>query len=138
MTTIFALHRYWIYANRMRECFDKAFLHPDWVQLAKETKTEIDLVFWIHDPGIFMSYWYGGLYVVVEGWQELGLNDSVVDQLLKSPNVKLLKRYRNGIFHFQKHYMDERFHEFMESKDCVPWVRQLNRAFGDYFAVHPG
>lgn len=138
MTTILALHRYWIYANRMRDCFDKALLNPDWVRLAKETKIDIEMMFWIHDPGIFMSYWYGGLYVVIEGWFELGLNDPVIDSLLKSPNVALLKRYRNGIFHFQKDYMDERFHEFMASKDCVPWVRDLNKAFGDYFAAHPG
>jgi hypothetical protein len=85
------------------------------------------------DPGIFMSYWYGGLYVVIEGWRELGLTDSTVDRLLKSPNVELLKRYRNGIFHFQKQYFDERFTGFMESKDSVPWVRELNLAFGTYF-----
>lgn len=85
-----------------------------------------------------MSYWYGGLYVVVEGWQELGLSDPIVDPLLKSSNVQLLRRYRNGIFHFQKDYMDERFHKFMAPKDCVPWVRDLTNDFGDYFAARPG
>ena len=122
----------------MRECFDKAFLNPDWVKLAEESKVDRVMVFWIHDPGIYMSYWYGGLYVVIEGWFELGLKDQVIDPLLKSPNVALLKRYRNGIFHFQKDYMDERFHEFMASNDCVPWVRHLTNAFGDYFAARPG
>ena len=80
-----------------------------------------------------MSYWYGGLYVVVEGWQELGLNDATINPLLASPNVALLKRYRNGIFHFQKDYIDERFHNFMAPTDSVAWVRQLSKAFGDYF-----
>jgi hypothetical protein len=61
-----------------------------------------------------MSYWYGGLYVVIEGWQELGLSDAVIDATLQSPNVHLLRRYRNGVFHFKKDYNDERFLAFMK------------------------
>ena len=49
-----------------------------------------------------MSLWYGGLYVVIEGWKELGLSDPHVDDLLRSSNVELLKRYRHGTFHFQR------------------------------------
>jgi hypothetical protein len=49
-----------------------------------------------------MSYWYAALYVVIEGWRDLGLADATIDALLQSPNVDLLKRYRNGVFHFQK------------------------------------
>jgi len=26
---------------------------------------------------LYMSYWYGSLYVVVEGWKELGLRNAV-------------------------------------------------------------
>lgn len=133
MTPILALHRYWIYSNRMREKFEAAILNPDWVSLARDTKIDPTLVFWIHDPGIFMSYWYG----VIEGWGELNLSDPAVDLLLSSPNVGLLRRYRNGIFHYQKDYFDERFHEFMASKDSVPWVRDLTKAFGDYFSARP-
>ena len=80
-----------------------------------------------------MSYWYGGLYVVIEGWHELGLSDPTLDELVQSSNVALLKRYRNGVFHFQKQYFDQRFTDFMASQDSVPWVRKLNLAFGDYF-----
>jgi len=83
---------------------------------------------------LYMSLWYGELYVVIEGWKELGLSDRAVDALLASPNVDLLKRYRNGAFHFQKNYFDERFLEFIrDGKDAAAWVGDLNRAFGDYF-----
>lgn len=41
------------------------------------------LAFFADDPGIFMSYWYGGLYVVIEGWKELGLHDPEIDQLIE-------------------------------------------------------
>jgi Resolvase, N terminal domain len=65
---------------------------------------------------LYMSYWYGGLYVVIEGWQELSLSDAVIDATLQSPNVDLLRRYRNGVFHFQRDYNDERFLAFMQRR----------------------
>jgi hypothetical protein len=40
---------------------------------------------------IFMSYWYGSLYVVVEGWRELNETDPKVDPLISSPDVDRLK-----------------------------------------------
>ncbi len=44
----------------------------------------------------YMSYWYSGAYAVVEGWWELGLSDPTVDDLLRSPNVDLLRRIGEG------------------------------------------
>jgi hypothetical protein len=83
---------------------------------------------------LYMSYWYGGLYVVVEGWKELGLTDAAVDRLLQSPNVDLLRRYRNGVFHFQRQYNDQRFMEFItQGTNVVLWVRDLNEQLGRYF-----
>jgi hypothetical protein len=83
---------------------------------------------------LYMSYWYGGLYVVIEGWKALKLSDGVIDEFLKSSNVELLRRYRNGVFHFQRDYNDERFNEFMrQGNDAVTWVRSLNEQFGRYF-----
>ena len=81
-----------------------------------------------------MSYWYGALYVVVEGWQELKLTDPVIDGLLRSPNVDLLRRYRNGVFHFQRKFYDERFWDLMlAGRESVEWVSQLHREFRRYF-----
>lgn len=86
---------------------------------------------------LYMSYWYASLYVVIEGWKALGLSDNVIDGLLDSPNVKLLKRYRNGVFHFQRKYHDPRFYEFItQGHDEVTWVRSLNEQFGRYFLQH--
>ncbi len=117
---LLSLHRYYIWANRMRTHFDEI--------LASGTSAtgqgEIESV-------LYMSYWYGGLYVVVEGWKELGLTDAAVDRLLESPNVDLLRRYRNGVFHFQRQYNDQRFMEFItQGTDVVPWVRNLNQQLG--------
>jgi hypothetical protein len=82
---------------------------------------------------LYMSYWYAGLYVVIEGWRDLKFSDPVIDNLLQSPNVQLLRRYRNGTFHFQREYFDERFTDFTSSTGTVVWVRNLNTEFGRYF-----
>jgi hypothetical protein len=122
-----SLHRYFIWANRLREHFDHT------VEVTKASEASIELM-WADDHGLFMAHWYGALYVVIEGWKELGLKDPIVDKLLDSPNVELLKRFRNGSFHFQKEYFDSRFANFWyDSKNTVPWVRQLNSAFGRFF-----
>jgi hypothetical protein len=133
MTTLLTLHRYWMWGNRMREHFDRALSDPKNIAAGKNDVLKMGLSFFADDPGIFMSYWYGGLYVVIEGWRELGLHDPDIDRLIESPNTELLRRYRNGAFHFQKDYFDERFLHFMAEQGTVAWVRELNSTFGRYF-----
>jgi hypothetical protein len=78
--------------------------------------------------------WYGELYVVVEGWKELDLSDPTVDSLLQSSNVELLRRYRNGVFHFQREYFDERFLGLIrDGQDAAAWVLDLNQSFSAFF-----
>ena len=60
------------------------------------------------------------LYLVIEGWQELGIQDSEADELLRSPHVDLLKRYRNGVFHYQRDMWDERFMAFIRVPSLGP------------------
>ena len=119
-----SLHRYFIWANHLRDYFDAAIKMRD----------GSDVTAFANDIGLFMAHWYGALYVVVEGWKELDLHDPNIDKLLQSQNVELLKRFRHGAFHFQKHYFDDRFDNFWKnSQDTVPWVRKLNSEFGYYF-----
>ena len=84
---------------------------------------------------MYMSFWYGELYVVVEGWRRLTLADAIVDALLEdSEMVELLRRYRNGTFHYQANYWDDRFINFIKvGRRSATWVRKLNRALGAYF-----
>lgn len=120
---ILSLHRYYIWANRMRTHFDS-------ILESGKHQTGIGEI----ESFLYMSYWYGGLYVVIEGWKDLGLRDATIDTLLISPNVDLLRRFRNGAFHFQRKYNDQRFMDFMtEGIDAVEWIRQLNEQFGRYF-----
>ena len=85
------------------------------------------------DFGIFMSYWYSSIYVVIEGFKELKLQDAKIEALLQSPNVKALQLYRNATFHFQKEYLSPKMNQFMQSKDSVSWIRSLTEAFGEFF-----
>ena len=120
---VFALHRYFICADRMGWHF---------YQILPTKKTGDEA--WEIACRLYMSYWYAGLYVVIEGWRELGLTDEAVDRLLESPNVPLLRRFRNGAFHFQREYDDARFLELIsEGEDVIPWVQGLREAFSEFF-----
>jgi hypothetical protein len=70
---------------------------------------------------------------VIEGWRQLRLTDPKIDPLLLSPNVRLLKKYRDGVFHFQRNYFDDRFLGFIKAGDSVDWVRAIHSEFGEYF-----
>jgi hypothetical protein len=65
----------------------------------------------------------------------LGLADARVDSLRKSgSHLNLLRRYRNGVFHFQKDYLDDRFVELMKSgMASVVWIREFHDALGEFF-----
>ena len=85
---VHSLHRYFIWANRMYRRLD---------EVLARTNGKLDTVKDDFDFTHFMSSWYGGLYVVIEGWQDLGLSDPEVDALLEDiDKVGRLKRYRNG------------------------------------------
>ena len=119
---IHVLHRYWIWADAMRLHFRQEIVpiapyNPD----AEGT---------VH-AHMYMSFWYAALYVVIEGWEALRLADPTVDSLLTSANVALLRRYRNGVFHFQRKYWDERVVGFVSGgAESAAWVRGLHDAIG--------
>jgi len=101
---VVSLHKYFIWSDRMKVHFDGVLKKIEGSNLRKKQSVEANL---------YMSYWYGGMYVVIEGWNDLGLKDDAIDKLLKSKNVKLLRGYRNGVFHYQRKYFDKRFIDLM-------------------------
>ena len=63
-----------------------------------------------------MSQWFAGLWVVIEGWLELDLSDSRIEELI-STNAEYcsrLKRFWNGVFHYQSKIFDDRLVGFLE------------------------
>ncbi len=120
------LHKYFMTASLMAQEFDRHLADPP--QFKFKDAAEEGMMFLVSKAGIKMTLWYGSLYVVIEGWREIGMSDPEVDQLLNSPNTKLLKGVRNSAFHFQRHWMDDRLAKFIASKDSVAWVRALKKA----------
>ncbi len=79
---LLSLHRYYIWANKMRDHFDSTLM----TSVTKDGSNGMDAF-------MYMGYWYGTIYAVAEGWIELGLKDDAINTLLKSDNLGLLKRY---------------------------------------------
>ena len=50
---------------------------------------------------------FATMYVVIEGWQQLKLQDVEIDRILQEnqEGVALLRRARNAIYHFKKKCM---------------------------------
>lgn len=120
-----SLARYFVWADLMRDLCNQSLNRDEAVSSG--------------NPGFetfaTMSYWYGALYVVVEGWGELQLSDEQVDQLLQDQDkTQNLKLYRNATFHFQKALYHYKFLRFMrDGDDTVKWVQALHAAYDRYF-----
>ncbi|GAB7025300.1 hypothetical protein [Geotalea toluenoxydans] len=83
------------------------------------------------------SQWFASLYVVIEGWGELKLQDAAIEKLLSEFDAlqSLLRRYRNGVFHFQPNLLDKRFTELAKSTyNWTRWIRVLHDEFVRYFS----
>ncbi len=128
------LYRYFIAANRMRILFDEALTNGASFKRAQASPPETQILL-LHtdDYGIFMFYWYSAMYVVIEGYRELGISNQAIDNLLSSDKVHALRLMRNATFHFQKDYLSHKIFEIMRHEDSVSWIRALTKAFSDYY-----
>ncbi|MEI1280624.1 hypothetical protein V6Z05_19995 [Leptospira venezuelensis] len=125
-----SLHKYFIHSDRMRILFENIL--KDRIK-SGETPSFGELMI---TDFIYLNFWYSSLYVIVEGWMEHKLEDKTINDLLKSPNLEKLRRFRNGVFHYQKDYFDSRFMDFIRSdENPVDWVRRLHKAFSDWFLL---
>ena len=79
------------------------------------------------------QYFLAALYVVAEGFQKLRLPDAKISGLLESSHLRLLKRFRNAVFHYQKKRVNEKLLGVL-SKDCLEWVKELHSEFQRWFA----
>lgn len=68
------------------------------------------------------------LYAVAEKWKEWRFTDPIVDQLLTSPHLKVLKRYRHTVFHVD--LLDAPGAAALAaSQEVVDWSKELAAAF---------
>ena len=83
---------------------------------------------------VLMLQFYDALWVAVEGWEHCPLADETVDDLLTDPafedNVGLLRRFRNGVYHYQADLLNERLLGFLrEGEHAITWAFLLHSEF---------
>lgn len=120
---IFSLHRYYLTADTMRRDM-RSYLreHPGSSDVNSIEFTQFFA---------YMSMWYSTLWVVLEGWAELKIEDPDMDQILADDNAALLRRFRNATFHYQRDYFDQRVIDYVQSEDSVGWVYMAHKRVGD-------
>jgi hypothetical protein len=76
------------------------------------------------------SYWAASLYVVIEGWETAKFDDPIIDALLGVSNYKdVLRRLRNGTFHYQSAIVSQKVVNFFQSPDVILWLHFLHEEF---------
>jgi hypothetical protein len=129
---LLALYQYFIQAGRMHFHLCRKSPAESFISRFKISKIKKD--FSLYDKAIYLNVFYALLYVLVEGWQSLKLTDDNIDMLLQSPNVSLLRDFRNGIFHYQHKLYPEKIVDFLDKAKTENWTQELWKAFDRYFS----
>lgn len=122
---LFSLHRYFLHSSSMRRLYED--------RIRDYGAAAVDSDDWVQQ-WVYLCLWYATLYVVVEGWRdELRLSSVEVDALLADVTmVESLRRFRNGTFHFQGTYYDDRLIEFVgKGEASAQWVALLHDALSN-------
>jgi hypothetical protein len=123
-----SLHRYFIWANRMKNHCAEA-IH----QQGDPPSGGVELRIWFSAPFSYACYWFATLYVVVEGMQELQLTNPPLSTLLKDDDkLQKLRRFRNGVYHYQTDYFDNRIRDFL-SAPYMDWASELHGQLSQFF-----
>ena len=80
---LLSLYRYFAYADHMAKLYARE-MNEGWLQmLAEANEEDFSAVtgLFFSAPGIHLLYMYSGIYLVIEGWRELGLTDPTIDRL---------------------------------------------------------
>ncbi len=126
-----ALYRYVIIAHRTHAQFKQVQESDEYKQKQQSLSTNDFIIYLLTGPPCLYFIWCGLLFTVVEGYRELKLTDSQVDSLLsQSARVDVLRRCRNGMFHFQQDYFDDRLIGPMKDLFFTEWALQLMKALG--------
>jgi hypothetical protein len=130
---IFTLYRYYLYAVVMRDNLNKENL-GDFIKQLNDDISSIFLIF-SSRAGVYLTYFYSAIYLVVEGWKDLELSDDDIDNLINSPYIDRLRRFRNATFHYQKEPISPKLLNFFgtEEEATEKWINELYKKIGDFF-----
>jgi hypothetical protein len=88
----------------------------------------------------FTSQWFASLWVVVEGFEKLGIQDNFIASILRNPpgHADLLRRCRNGVYHFQPDLLASRLADFLAAtRSALAWAHALHFEFIRVFWQFP-
>jgi hypothetical protein len=83
---------------------------------------------------VHLLLWYGGLYVVLEGWRAERINFPPVTAILRDGDrVALLRGCRNAVFHYGPDYIEPRVEALFRDETFVEWVHALHDSISAFF-----
>lgn len=82
---------------------------------------------------------FASMYVAIEGWKNLKLDDPKIEHIIEKNNegIKLLRRARNAVYHFQKEMYGEKMTAFAIEFGRDSWVMDLYYEFIRFIAEYP-
>lgn len=133
---VFTLYRYYLYAVVMRDNLRKEN-SEDYIKSLKDDASSVILIF-SSPVGVYMTYFYSALYLIIEGWKELKLSDETIDQFIASSHTEKLRLFRNATFHYQKEPISPKLVQFLgtEEEATEKWINALYTEFGRYFMAN--
>lgn len=133
---IATLYRYYLYAVVMRDDLKKEN-YGEFVKNLKDDASSVILIF-SSPVGVYMTFFYSAIYLVIEGWKELKLADAKIDKLIDSVHTDKLRLFRNATFHYQKEPISPKLLQFLgnEEEGTEKWINELYAEFGRYFKMN--
>jgi hypothetical protein len=128
-----SLCRYVFWADMLRMQFENA-LTRDRQELehrlkAKKYTFEPKLL----ESEMYICLWLSILYIVIEGWPSLKINQPQIKELLRSRFKDLLHNYRNATFHPEE-YDDARVQALVDKgQESIDWARKVTFEFKSFF-----
>jgi hypothetical protein len=124
------LHRHWLHADSIKERISLPLRGIERLKVPSDLRDFGELL----SAFMALSVWYALLYVVIEGYKEMGLSDVDLDRLLvRADYVDLLRRFRNSILHYQEDALCDKHTAFLYAEGSEKWILDLNRAFEAFF-----
>ena len=123
---VLALAEYWLSAEYMRLLTHA--LKDEWLA---DQKTHWQKFRTYH------SYWLAGLYVVADGFLQLGLDTAKVPEITNA-HLKKLKKFRNASFHFQTHTKKQAQFFAPCEWEALDWAETLHAQLHAFFRKYVG
>jgi hypothetical protein len=125
---VLRLAKYWLSARLMHDhAQELREFHPDGLEGLVADGLYSDFQ-------IYLQFWLSALYVVAEGFLELGLSDPKLCRLVKR-HIDALRLYRNATFHFQK--KPDKHVQFHDGRAIrLNWALDMHFAFEKFFRKH--